>query len=57
MFILNVIERPGEDNEMQISIEEVKRNGLALRMACRSLSENKEIVLAAVKNNGRALGL
>jgi len=63
---------------MQMNIDVVKRDGLALRLACKQLSENrvcpcrrqnngrafywasydlradKEIVLAAVKNIGRA---
>ena len=54
-MLVNVLERPVEDIQMQMSIDVVKRDGLALRKACRQLSENKEFVLAAVKNNGRAL--
>lgn len=53
--MVNVIERQREDNGMQMSINVVKSDGLALRKACRQLSENKEFVLAAVKNNGQAL--
>lgn len=53
--MVNVIERQKEDNGMQMSINVVKSDGLALRKACRQLSENKEFVLAAVKNNGCTL--